>query len=660
MHTRPPRRSSSLAYRPDIDGLRAVAVLSVVGYHLRLGFFSGGFVGVDIFFVISGYLISAILLSELASGTFSLRTFYIRRIRRILPALTAVMLATSVLAYLFLLPAQLVDFAHTLLAVTFSVSNIYFAQHVSFFDPQSFEQPAIHTWSLGVEEQFYLLFPLLLWLLHTRLRRHLAAAVGLIAAVSFAISVAGAFRFPVVAYMMFYTRACELLLGTLLALRLLPRLHSALARNLLALAGVLMMTIAIHSYSLMMPFPGAAVLLPCMGAALLIWTGEPEHADGPHPELDAEQNDGHRQPARPAPAVHARTLIARLLTLRPMVFLGLISYSLYLWHWPIIAFQNLGALAGAGLPGRVLKLADFAAALALATLSWRFIEQPLRSGKDRLAGSQAFVFAATAVAILTLVAAAPLLLHGLPGRFPAAAVSVGAYGSERPSLGRPGCLVTRARNLEQGTCVREDATRQNWLLVGDQQAASLEQALAGILPATNLMQATLVNCLAEPGRLAGECGRLSQQLFTDFLPRHHVDRLVLAARWARGDLPAIDRIVTWAHTHGTAVTLIGPLQEYDAPLPQLLAYSIARHDPTLAGRHRSAGAAALDSTLEAAASSRWHIPYVSLYRMFCDAQGCATYTGAAGSSPPLLSNQTQFTREGAQVAVQRAAAAQLF
>jgi peptidoglycan/LPS O-acetylase OafA/YrhL len=634
--TRPAR---SLAYRPDIDGLRAVAVLSVLGYHLGLHPFVGGFVGVDIFFVISGYLIGSILLSDLERGRFSLREFYVRRIRRIFPALFVAMLGTTALALFFCVPSELVDFAKSLVTTAFSASNLYFARTSNYFDIRAIWRPALQTWSLGVEEQFYIFFPPLLWLLHRRMPRRLPAVLGALAVGSFALSVVGVFRFPIATFFLPFSRACELLLGALLALPGVPVLKSRIARNVLAWAGLAMIAVAVHFYFPGLPFPGVLVLLPCLGSALLIWTGMSRAGIGPAPA----PGEAHTL---------APTIPARLLALRPVVFIGLISYSLYLWHWPIILFQAMGALWGDGLPLRVAKLITLAVSLTLATLSWRFVEQPFREGRFKLAGRGAFRFACVSIAILTALGATIVRTHGLPGRFPPAVSRVAAYVNEPMNYRIDSCMVIKASEFEPGVCLRMDPTRQNWLLVGDSHAAALWQGLVKALPQVNFLQDNRAACHPDPAQTDGDCGVLMQQLFGHFLVEHPVDRIIAVARWAPGDVETVDRLVAWARAHHTPVTLIGPVQEYDSPLPRLLAFSIMRHDPGLAYRHREPQSWPTDQLYAEYARTRWHIPYISLVQMFCTPDACQTYVDGSGSAPLLL-DEDHFSNEASVMVGQR-------
>src|SRR5882724_6692409 len=227
----------ALKYRPDIDGLRAVAVLAVIAFHIELRKTPGGFVGVDVFFVISGYLISSIVFSEIAASRFSVMSFYERRIRRIFPALFGMLAVSTVFAFIYLLPAELVNYSKSMLASAASFSNLYFWQHSGYFDSPT-SQPLLHTWSLAVEEQFYISFPIFLVLIRRFFPQRLRVSVVALFVVSLLSSAIIVYRNQGTAFYMPYTRAWELLLGTMLSLRMFPRLQSTWLRNLATIAGI--------------------------------------------------------------------------------------------------------------------------------------------------------------------------------------------------------------------------------------------------------------------------------------------------------------------------------------------------------------------------------------------------------------------------------------
>ncbi|TWI54380.1 peptidoglycan/LPS O-acetylase OafA/YrhL [Pseudomonas duriflava] len=337
-----------IGYRRDIDGLRALAVLFVVLNHVGMDLFAGGYIGVDVFFVISGYLITKKTVLELESQAFSFTSFYVRRVRRLLPAFVVVALVTSLMALVILLPNDLAHYSRSLIAALLSVSNVYF-WHSSggYFSPTADELPLLHTWSLAVEEQYYILWPVCLVLGYRFLSRRTftyLTGVGLLAAI--VLSEWMARSSPDAAYYLLPARMFELLIGSVLALygARLPAL-GRLASEAVSLVGLGLILGAGFTLSEGSRFPGLNALWPCLGAALLIWAGE-SHL----------------------------TMARRLLSLRPLVFIGIISYSLYLWHWPLIAFAHYIELPWQA----ATQIALVILSIGVAILSWKFVELPFR------------------------------------------------------------------------------------------------------------------------------------------------------------------------------------------------------------------------------------------------------------------------------------------
>ena len=374
-----------MKYRADIDGLRSLAILPIVLFHAGFSTFSGGFVGVDIFFVISGYLITTIIAGEMAEGRFSLWRFYERRIRRIFPALFAMLLVSSCAAWILLFPLDLQAYGESVVASTGFFANISFWRQSGYFDTQSDLKPLLHTWSLAVEEQFYLFFPLLLLAFH-RWANSRRALVWALLICSFALSLYGVSHWRDAAFYLIPTRAWELLIGSVLALRAAPVVRGATLREGLAALGLALILIPVFAYDSRTPFPGLAAMPPCLGSALIIWTGDRE----------------------------SPTRVARLLMMRGFVLIGLMSYSLYLWHWPVIVFSHHWALEAHG-PGD--KIALVLVSLAFAFASFRWIEDPTRKLGAKV--SQQAVFASAALAALLLFAIGGLFWRdGFLNRYP--------------------------------------------------------------------------------------------------------------------------------------------------------------------------------------------------------------------------------------------------
>lgn len=333
-------------YRPEIDGLRAIAVIAVILFHAGLSIFSGGFIGVDVFFVISGYLITTILISDLELKQLSLIDFYARRARRILPALIFVMIVCIPFACYYMIPSQMKDFSLSLIAVSLFGSNIFFWDQTGYFEIASNESPLLHTWSLAIEEQFYFIFPLFLILIYPFGKQKVLWTIVIIATLSFLLSEYGWRNHPSANFYFLPTRAWELLFGSIAAL--IVSKHGVKNGNIIAIIGLIMIVFSIFYYDEKTQFPSAYTLVPVIGTLLLI--------------LFASKD----------------TFVAKILSKKIFVGIGLISYSAYLWHQPLFAFARLSS--DEVRPDYVFIILSFITFL-LAFITWYCIEKPFRNKK---------------------------------------------------------------------------------------------------------------------------------------------------------------------------------------------------------------------------------------------------------------------------------------
>jgi peptidoglycan/LPS O-acetylase OafA/YrhL len=510
------REGTDGGYRDDIDGLRGVAVSAVVLFHARVAGFDGGFVGVDIFFVISWFVITQSLLRSADTGRNTALAFYERRAKRLLPALVLVALSTLAAA-LFLIPAQQFDpFSDSLTAVAFFASNIYFWKHDGYWaDPT---RPLLHTWSLGVEEQFYLLAPLAMLALSRWVpvrRRAWAVAPFLLA--SLALSACVTNRFPFAKFFSLPTRAWEILLGVCLALsgsRTAP--SSATVLEVLSLLGSGLLVIPIVAYSSATPFPGLWALPPCAGAAIVLYVGS--------------------QPRPPR--------LSRLLAMRPLVGLGRVSYSLYLLHWPILALAPYG-------PMRTLTSAEQFALVALAVivsmLLYVWVERPARESSL----SQPAVFGAALMAI-GLVASVGWFGPSLQG-YVAPDLAQQRTSQSREDVGRAmregTCLLygpaIDARAWDVTKCVRTVGPGGEILLWGDSFAAHYSSGLdteAGRVHGT-VIQYTAQGCPPFLAAVPNPCSEFNKNAL-DLISRRSISRVVLAANWSEYPARDVDEIKT--------------------------------------------------------------------------------------------------------------------
>lgn len=372
------KNPSFSGYRPDIDGLRALAVLSVILFHIDKTALPGGFVGVDIFFVISGYLISNQIFKDLANGHFSLLEFYRRRIQRIVPAMLVVVSVTVLCAQVFLHPSNAELVAESGLWSVFSLANMYFwrSQDTGYFAQASNEFPLLHLWSLGIEEQFYIIWPLiLLTSFRVGFRKGFFVTVALFTLFSFSL---GEYLFsydPSFVYYMLPTRAGELLIGALLAYFLLNLKRFKLSQfqaGASSATGLLMIAISLIFLSEDQVFPGFSAILPTAGSALIMLSGY-------------QRSVGTQ----------------KLLTKRPLVWVGKVSYSAYLWHWPLLAFFHYGQFTISKISGTAIFLLTF----LLAWLTYRFVETPGRNWRKPALQIilKQYVIPSSAVLLLSLI-----------------------------------------------------------------------------------------------------------------------------------------------------------------------------------------------------------------------------------------------------------------
>jgi peptidoglycan/LPS O-acetylase OafA/YrhL len=604
-----------------------VAVLLVIAYHLVALKVWGGFVGVDVFFVISGFLISSVILREIEKTRFSLLAFYERRIRRIFPALIVMLFVTAIFSCIYLLPSELKDFAKSLVAAVFSASNIYFLENSDYFAAPTASKPLLHTWSLAVEEQFYIFFPLFLLLLRRLIPGKFRQAVILVAAASFAISAFGAYAFPTAAFYLPITRTWELLLGTMLSLDVFPRIRSVFWRNVAAAAGLAAIVACGFVYGARTHFPGLAAVPPCLGAALIIAAGQ-----------------------------EGTSFVGRLLSLKPVVFLGLISYSLYIWHWPIIVFQRMSMVQVRDASSRSVKGGLLVLTIMVATISWRYVETPFRKGRFMLKGAAAFKFVTVSGVALTMVAFAILALHGLPSRYTPEEVEISSY-MEREAPYRLGtCFISSGKpstDFDVSTCLHQDPHKKNYLLLGDSHAAQLWYGLDTVFPEINILQATASGCeptLQNVYMYGDQCSPIMQYVYTDYLPKHPVDRVLIAARWEQGDLPRLDDTMRQLKQRGLNIVLFGPIVQYDSPLPRLLTASLKENDPSLPFKHRLNKYRKLDQEMAYLAANTWHVPYVSFFQLLCPQNACTEY---AQKDVPLQFDYGHLTQAGSMLVAER-------
>jgi len=492
---------TTLAYRRDIDGLRAIAVIAVVLFHFGIPGFTGGFVGVDVFFVISGYLITSIIWNQRQAGRFSFVDFWARRARRILPALFVMILAVLAVGWFLLAPKDYEELGRSVRYQVMFVSNILFMRQDGYFDVASDLKPLLHTWSLAVEEQFYIVFPLLLTLLSSRFK-HWRLALFSLLLLSFGLSVWAVAHHPEKAFFLLPMRAWELLAGAMLAVapRSQWRLTSAGAQGV-SLAGFGLILLAVFCYDRSTPFPGAAALLPTLGVVALIWA------------------NGHRQ-----------TWVGALLASRVMVGLGLISYSWYLWHWPVFVFASY---ASVDEPSVIDVAGLILLSLVLGYLSWRFVETPFRERRVLAGRRQILLAAGFGVLVLGLAGQTLRWTDGLPWRLSDQALQYAKGRDWRPEL--MDCLADDKTPDDKLFCQYGTPSPSPKALVwGDSHATALIPVFDDGAQAhgVNVILASSPGCVPVAGlEHDARCMRFNQRVEHALKPQAVAD-VVLVARWS--------------------------------------------------------------------------------------------------------------------------------
>ena len=538
-------------YRPDIDGLRALSILAVVLHHFDVPFFGGGFVGVDVFFVISGYLITGIVLGDIRKGVFSFRRFYERRARRLLPTLSIVLLATFALAVVVLTPQDVQIFSKSMFYTLIFAANLFFAEQGGYFSASLENAPLLHTWSLAVEEQFYIVWPIVLLALARVLPRWTLPVTAVLIALSFGAALmlgdshgSGAFFYP-------HTRAWELLAGCSLALGV-PQARRGLTEAASAL-GLGLILFAIFSYDDQTIFPGLATVAPVLGAALVIWSG-----------------------------ATTATRVSQVLAWRPFVFVGLVSYAWYLWHWPLLVLYRYRVERALDLSETTgLILLSF----ALAVASWRFLEQPVRHGAFWKPRPFAVGAASASVAILLGMAASGFATEGFIARYPVAMQEL-TRKRLASRVEDTACPRQTAEALDAGSLCRvwdAGAEAPSVLLWGDSHASVLRPVFRDLAGASNV-SVTYVGTPACPpligvgrnrGNGAEACEKVNAAV-ARLLQQGGFRDVVLAARWNyyalghdAGD--PVDR----SHFLRDAQTVEASLEENRAAITRSIAPTIA-------------------------------------------------------------------------------------
>jgi peptidoglycan/LPS O-acetylase OafA/YrhL len=623
-----------MKYRKEIDGLRAIAVLPVILFHAGFELFSGGFVGVDIFFVISGYLIAMIIMTEIEEERFSIANFYERRARRILPALFFVIFISIPVAYIFLTPSDLKDFSQSVIATVMFSSNLLFWYESGYFEAAAELKPLLHTWSLAVEEQYYVLFPLFLLLMRKFDRKWFYISLGFIFFCSLTYAQYLLDNKPSSAFYLLPARAWELLLGVSVACYL--RKNNFTSSNSVwaeigAGAGLFLILYSIFSYSKSTPFPGLSALIPAGGACLII--------------LFASENN----------------FVGKFIGNRLFVMLGLLSYSAYLFHQPIFAFfRNSGFEAD----NRVLFLILIGFVFFFSYISWRYIETPFRS--KNAVGTKSLVVISMIFSVgLVGCGGVVFYLNGFENYYSKNRMTE----SERKILSyvkynkgeafRVGyqygsCFYGSEHNsfdyYDRKKCLRTSNDKKNYLVLGDSHSAHIFNALRNNFPGHNFLQASASGCRPLVP-ISGEkrCTDLIKFIYEDFMPKQKIEGLILSGRWANSDLPKILPTVNFLKTFVSQIYIIGPTVEFRPSMPVLITKlkSADEISSTKIRKFADDGRLKLSDAI-AHELKNSHAIYVPIFQEICTESSCMV---TVKGNVPIIWDYGHFTLEGSDLIV---------
>lgn len=537
-------------YRREIDGLRAFAVISVILFHAGFQTFSGGFVGVDVFFVISGYLITSIILKEKQAGTFTLAGFYERRVRRILPALFAVMFVCLPFAWLWLPPQEMASFSQSLVAVSGFASNVFFYVKSDYFESAAALQPLLHTWSLAVEEQYYLLFPIFLLLIWRWGKQRIVAMLAVAAIISLALAQWGSLNHQAFTFFLLPTRGWELLVGGFIAFFLVTKdddkTTSKTISQSFSIVGLALITCAVFVFDKHTPFPSIYALMPTIGTALIILFAT------------------------------AQTLVGKLLGAKLFVGVGLISYSAYLWHQPLFAFARYGSVDE---PSKLVFSGLAVVALGLAYLSWKYVETPFRN-RQCFKGKQIALYGALCSAIFVAFGFAGQFTNGFDSRLSHDERQLMAYSNfDFTSIYRLRlCFLDRDQNHSDfsNEC-QVGGVEQRTLIWGDSHAAALSVGLRKEL--SNVIQYTATECppIRETAVIRNHhCKDINDYVMKE-IQRLQPKQILLLANWIAYDkkqelTEKIKKTIDHVHSVSPSarVTIIGAVPQWHPSLPALM------------------------------------------------------------------------------------------
>jgi peptidoglycan/LPS O-acetylase OafA/YrhL len=619
-------------YRRELDGLRAIAILPVILFHAGFEWFSGGFIGVDVFFVISGYLITLNILSEMEAGQFSLGSFYERRVRRILPALFFVLAACTVFALFFMLPKQTIEFSRGLVAIPLFSSNILFGLESNYFATAAELNPILHTWSLSVEEQFYVAFPLFMLLLWRFNKRILIGFLvfSIVGTISFILAELRSATNPDITFYLLRTRCWELLLGTLIAyvhhVKTYKNTTSQLVNQMASLVGLTAIVLAVLIFDKGTRFPSVYTLVPTVGASLIILFATPS------------------------------TIVGRLLAHPWLVGIGLISFSAYLWHQPIFAFARI-----LGYTNNWLLAMLAICSIILAYFTWRFIEQPFRD-KRKMSRKSIFAAAFSINAVIIGTGMAININDGFPNRVSQEQHEVLAFLSySTTELYRTGkCLLRTDQPITEFSeeCSASGNAQSNILFLwGDSFAAHLYPAIKN-LPhyAVNQYSSVcppLIGLSFDYGR---DCEEI-EKLILAKIKKSQPSIIVLSSNWRKHKKYVQNIGITLqrlkAISNKSIIIVVGNVPQWEPTLPEVLARTNKKLQPDLRINTPLLNELRLiDNALQTSAKVN-HVKYISPINLLCNEKECLAVVTDGDTLEPIAYDYGHLTKGGAILLVNK-------
>lgn len=590
-----------MKFRKDIEGLRAFAILPILLFHAGFESLPGGFVGVDVFFVISGFLITSIIKKEMECSSFSILSFYRKRVLRILPALLVTLILSLFVGSFLLLPTEFTNMTNSAVAAVLFSSNFYFLFNADYFAASAEATPLIHTWSLAVEEQFYIFFPLILMLLHAFYRKYKVYLIAIVVILSFVFSIVLSFFSTEATFYMFPSRAWELGVGALIALNFYPK-ASVKRSNQLSIFGIALLLLSFFYLESSSFFPAPLAIVPVFATALVVC-----YASG--------------------------TFVDNFLSISFFRWIGKISYSLYLCHWPIITFYRLETgFYLDNLESTLLILT----CIAVAALSYYLIEKPIIDRfRNSTKASNRIVIGS---GITAIVASLCFVIFFFPAinnsnDYSSEVVHVASYIDYRDTNDykkqfRKG-LCFKGQTDDPSVnydCLQVSEDKENIIVMGDSHAAHFWKAISNRFSDANVIQATASGCRPLINAIGSKrCTELMEVVFKDVIPNNNIDGVFLSGRWKSSELEALIQTVDYLKQYIISeIYVIGPTVEYDGDFPSILARAILSKTEDYTEEFRVLERESLDIYFSEK-FKELGLNYISLHEIMCKDNGCIKF-----------------------------------